>query len=82
MRQESLAFPYHGQCPGNLRLYKGNVNEFFVIQALTDRVRQECNAQLGAYDFGLEIPVAALADNPGMGHDFLIKCLDERIERE
>lgn len=58
------------------------MDELFVIQTLTDRVRQECNAQLGAYDFGLEIPVAALADNPGMGHDFLIKCLDERIERE
>ena len=36
----------------------------------------------GTYDFSLEIPVAALADDSGMSHDFLIKRLDERIKGE
>ena len=71
MGKEALALPNHCQCPGNLGFHEGDVDDLPFGNALTDAVWQEGDAQMGMDHFGDKIPVAALTDDFGLGHDLL-----------
>ena len=80
MGQEALALPYQGQGPVDRRVDEGHVDGLVGGDALTDAPRQQGDAHAGDDHFYLQIPVVALADDLGMGHDVLVERVYVWIE--